>query len=239
LGKQGKFKEMDIFSTQSKKKHITSNVCFELKDASKYFGNICALNSVNLRIDYGEFLFFTGASGAGKTTLLKILLGEAQLDHGQYIKKPFADKFIAPIFQDLKLISDLTGEENIWMAYDPSLYNNKNSFQSDLEQLSRYLGIQDQLHIKIDHANGGLKQKIAILRTLLSKPDIILADEPTCSMDMGSSFKVFEILNYFNTKKQVTIIWASHNRDLVKQFQGKIAHLDKGKLLHTGHACFI
>ncbi len=230
---------MNLFSEKEIHSQLTSNTCFELRDVSKFYEKKTALNSINLKIEFGEFFFITGASGAGKTTLLKILSGEYPVDSGKYSIAPEKTKFIAPIFQDLKLINDLSGEDNLWLAYDKQVYKTKNAFQSDLNQLATYLGVENELHIKVNSANGGLKQKVAILRALLSKPDIILADEPTCSMDMGSSFKVFEILNYFNSKKNTTIIWASHNRDLVKQFQGKIAHLDKGKLLHTGHACFI
>ena len=84
-----------------------------------------------------------------------------------------------------------------------------------------------------------MKQKIALIRALLARPNILIADEPTCSLDKESSVKLFEILNFYNLKRKLTVIWASHNRELVKQFPGKIIHLEKGKLIYSGHACFI
>jgi cell division transport system ATP-binding protein len=88
-------------------------------------------------------------------------------------------------------------------------------------------------------ANGGLKQKVAMIRALLSKPQVLLADEPTAALDKESAMKLFEILNFYNVRRNLTVVWASHNRDLVKQFPGKIVHLDGGKLIYSGHACFI
>ena len=65
------------------------------------------------------------------------------------------------------------------------------------------------------------------------------ADEPTSSLDKESSYRLFEVLNHFNQKKGLTLIWATHNKELIKQFPGKIAHLDQGRLVYSGHACFI
>ena len=93
--------------------------------------------------------------------------------------------------------------------------------------------------MKVKDANGGLKQKVAMVRALLSKPQVLLADEPTAALDKESAMKLFEILNFYNVRKNLTVIWASHNRDLVKQFPGKIVHLDAGNLVYSGHACFI
>ena len=78
-----------------------------------------------------------------------------------------------------------------------------------------------------------------MIRALLTRPNVLLADEPTSSLDKESSIKMFDVLNYYNVKRQLTVIWASHNRELVKQFPGKIVHLENGKLIYSGHACFI
>jgi ABC-type phosphate/phosphonate transport system, ATPase component len=74
---------------------------------------------------------------------------------------------------------------------------------------------------------------------LMTRPNVLIADEPTASLDKESSIKLFDVLNFYNVKRKLTVIWASHNRDLVKQFPGKIVHLENGKLVYSGHACFI
>ena len=95
------------------------------------------------------------------------------------------------------------------------------------------------LNLKVSEANGGLKQQIALIRSLLSRPQILLLDEPTSSLDTEKALKVYEILDFVNSKYGTTCIWATHNRELIKKFNGRIIYLDKGKLIYSGHACFI
>ena len=125
------------------------------------------------------------------------------------------------------------------MVYNPEIYSSYKEFQTDLKDLSRIIGITDRLNLKVSKANGGLRQKIAIVRALLTRPNVLIADEPTNSLDLDNSRKVFDILNLYNVKRGMTVIWSTHNRDLVKKFTGRILHLDKGKLIYSGHACFI
>ena len=217
------------------------NYLFHLDNLSVEYGSICALKSVQLTIYPGEILFLTGPSGAGKTSLLNVLGGYLEPTSGKAIlpHQRSSKHFVSTVFQDLRLLNKKTCEDNMWMAYDSSLYSNKNEYFREMEDLSRLLGVYDHLNRKIDDCNGGLKQKVAMIRALLSKPTALLADEPTSSLDKENSYRLFEVLNHFNHKKGLTIIWATHNKELIKQFPGKIAHLDQGRLVYSGHACFI
>jgi len=125
------------------------------------------------------------------------------------------------------------------LAYDPQIYASKVDFQRDMHDLAQALGVAERLATKVKDANGGLKQKVAIMRALLAKPDILLADEPTSSLDADNANQLFELLNLFNVRRQLTVVWASHNSDLVKKFSGRILHLENGRLVYAGHACFI
>lgn len=219
----------------------TSSGLFYLDNISvEYHNNFKALKSVHLTIQQGEILFITGASGSGKTTLLKVLAGDIIPSEGR-LTGPYQDKnhFIAEVFQDLRLLGRLTCRENLNLSYDPNLYRNKNEFNSDVLELVKVMGISDKMNLKISEANGGLTQKIAIIRALLARPTILLADEPTSSLDFESTKKIFDVINVYNMKRNLTVVWASHNRELVKKFSGRIIHLDNGKLIYSGHACFI
>jgi ABC-type multidrug transport system ATPase subunit len=229
-----------LFKSQknSKSRNLQGSYLFHLENLSVKFKNVIALNSVKLVVNPGEILFITGASGAGKTTLLNVLAGDIKPSKGKAIR-PGKNSFVAQVFQDLRLLNDKSCEENLWVAYDSGLYKNKNEFYQDMMELCKVLGIWDYKDILIKNANGGLKQKVAMVRALLAKPDVILADEPSAALDKDSAVKLFEVLNFYNVKRGTTIIWATHNRELIKQFPGKIAHLDAGKLVYTGHACFI
>ncbi len=217
------------------------NYLFHLDNLSLEYGAVKALKSVQLTIYPGEILFVTGASGAGKTSLLSILGGHLAPTSGKVIlpHERNSKHFVATVFQDLRLLQKKSCEDNLWLSYDSSIYNNKNEFYRDMEELCHTLKVKDQLSRKIEDCNGGLRQKIAMIRALLSKPTAILADEPTSSLDKESSYLLFEVLNHFNHKKGLTLIWATHNKELIKQFPGKIAHLEGGRLVYSGHACFI
>ncbi len=216
---------------------------FSLEDVSIRYGDIFALDGINLNIYQGEILFITGASGAGKTSLLKLLAGSISPTKGRVL---FPNNFLknknffsVQVFQDLRLMDTQTGEQNLFQSFDRKIYDSKNSFVSEMKELCRAFGIIDRIHLRVIDANGGLKQKIAMIRALLSRPDCLIADEPTCSLDYDNNRKVFDILSLYNLKKNLTVIWSSHNKEIVRKFSGRIIHLDNGKLVYTGHACFI
>lgn len=229
-------------SENQAKAQATQNTVFYLENVSVKFGKIEALKNVHLKIEKGEMIFLTGVSGAGKTTLLRLLAGQIRADEGRTLipqRDPKSNLFVANIFQDLRLIENRTCEENLWTAYDRRIYKNKAEFEEDLNELARILGVKDRLDLKVKDANGGLKQKIAFMRALLTRPDVVLADEPTSSLDYDNSRRLFEILNLYNAKRGMTVIWASHNKELVSKLSGRIIHLDKGRLVYSGNACFI
>jgi ABC-type multidrug transport system ATPase subunit len=216
---------------------------FSMKELSLNYSELKALSEINLVINSGEIVFLTGPSGAGKTSLLKIISGEIKQTNGHFNinsnMKRNKHFFISKVFQDLRFLENKTLMENLMVSYDSSLFNSKKMFMSELEQLSNFLGVSNRLSLLAHQANGGLRQKVAIIRALLSRPDVILADEPSSSLDRQNASRVFDILNYYNVKHNLTVVWASHNHELVKQFTGRILHLNNGKLIYSGHACFI
>ncbi|MFZ4712292.1 MAG: cell division ATP-binding protein FtsE [Bacteriovoracaceae bacterium] len=210
---------------------------FLLENVSVKYGNYVALHSLQLSISAGEILFVTGASGAGKTTLMNLLAGHIDPTSGRVLKK--SGHFTSYVFQDLRLMNQKSCEDNLWLSFDKTIYKNKNEFNSELTELCKLMGVWDRLGLKMQDANGGLKQKMSMIRALLARPQILLADEPTSMLDRNSAVNMFEILNYYNTKRGMTIVWSTHNKELIKQFPGRLIHLDQGKLVYSGQACFI
>jgi cell division transport system ATP-binding protein len=211
---------------------------FSLCDVNVEFGPNRVLENIQFNFQRGEFLFVTGDSGAGKTTLLKVISGLQDITNGRY-ERSNREFFCSQVFQDLRLVSKWTCERNLWCSYDSAIYKDKKAFADDIYDLCRYLGIQDKLHLKISEANRGLQQKIAMVRALLAKPDVLIVDEPTSSLDKGSAHRIYDLLSIYNLKKGVSVIWATHNQELVRSFSGRMLHLDKGKIIYSGHACFI
>jgi len=213
---------------------------FHFDQVTVDFGKVKALRSVQLSVLPKDILFVTGASGAGKSTLLNMMAGLVEPTSGKIQRLQDDSRFfVASVFQDLRLWNEKTCEQNMWVSYDARLYDSREQFHKELLELSRVLGIYDHLGTKIEQCNGGLKSKVAMVRALLAKPDALLADEPTSALDRDASFRLFELLNHYNQRKGLTIVWATHNREMVKQFPGKVAHLDGGRLMYAGQACFI
>jgi ABC-type lipoprotein export system ATPase subunit len=212
---------------------------FHLDKVTVDFGRVKALKAIELNILPKDILFVTGASGAGKSTLLNVLAGLQAPTQGRAMLMQDEGKFFtACVFQDLRLLLNKSCEANLWLSYDARLYDSREQFHREMVELARALGVYDFLEQKIELCNGGLRAKVAMLRALLSKPDALLADEPTAALDRESSFKLFELLNHYNQRRGLTLVWATHNRELVKQFPGKVAHLDGGRLMYAGQACF-
>jgi ABC-type ATPase involved in cell division len=229
---------LDSFTQSSSTNRNFSQNLFTLDNVSIDYGIHRALEKISLTIAPNEIIFITGPSGAGKSTLLNVLSGDLKPSSGK-VNTPNGSVFISQVFQDLKLLPNYSLEDNLWLCYDGSVFKDKKEFYKEFSELCRVIGISDRLHLLAKDANGGLKQKLAMVRALLCRPNVLLADEPTCSLDSSSSMKIFDLLNYYNRKRGLTIVWASHNKELVKQFPGKILHLDKGRLVYSGHACFI
>jgi cell division transport system ATP-binding protein len=212
---------------------------FSLENISVTYGRIKALSEINLKISKGEMIFLTGPSGSGKTTLLKLLTKDIKQTSGKLSFHGPDKLFVAPVYQDLKLLENQTVEENLWCAYDKKIYGTKKYFASEVKELTHLLAMQNRMDLKVSLANGGLRHKTAFLRALLTRPDVLIADELTASLDYDNARKMYDILNLLNVKRGLTVIWATHNRDLINKFSGKIIHLDNGRIIHSGQSCFM
>lgn len=232
-----------LFNLPSKKKNIITGVrstAFACDSAYVGYKDRIVLKDINFKINEGDFIFLTGESGSGKTTFLKMLSSDLIPTQGKVAGLAYeSDFFVANVFQDLRLISELTIEENLNLAYDSKLYKTKQEFFSDLFQLAKIFDFSANLSKKIIDTNRGTKQLVAIVRALLTKPNMILADEPTSSLDLALSHKLFDVLNFYNSKRKLTIVWTSHNRELVKRFNGTKVHLAGGRLQYAGKATLI
>ncbi|MBL7665055.1 MAG: ATP-binding cassette domain-containing protein [Bacteriovoracaceae bacterium] len=221
------------------KNHPLKSYQYYLDNVSVQFGKTVALKNLKFIVNTGEVLFLTGASGAGKTTLLRLLAGEIAPTSGELKTMPAADNFVGRVFQDLRLVSNLTCEENLYFSFDNKIYKSVKQFRDEMDMIAKALGVYDRLNTKIVDCNGGLKQKVAMMRALLAHPTVLLADEPTSALDKTNAAKLFDVLSFYNSKKSMTVVWASHNRELVKQFPGKILNLEAGRMVYAGNSCFI
>jgi putative ABC transport system ATP-binding protein len=192
----------------------------EFVNVFKAFGDKKLLNDFNLSIPDGEFVVFAGKSGCGKTTLLNMIGGLEKPDSGQlivdgvdlYKQKNKTDYFtykVGFLFQNFALIEDRTVEQNL------NLVQKKARSGMELADVLITLGIQDKLKEKVYKLSGGEQQRVALARLMFKQCDIILADEPTGSLDNENAKMVIDILHKMNDMGK-TIILVTHSEAIIQ-----------------------
>jgi cell division transport system ATP-binding protein len=209
-------------------------------NVSKHYGSKPALSQITLEIFKNEFVFFTGPSGAGKSTLLKLLyLGES-ITEGQVlidgmnlarISKSRAHvlrRKLGIIFQDYKLIPGKTVFQNVALVLE-SRGLGPRFIQKKVHSILRTVGMEDRSRAFPLGLSGGEQQKVAFARAVVGEPKIILADEPTGSLDADAAETIFDLLTTFH-KKGATVLFATHDTGLIRNTKHRIIHLKQGHL---------
>ena len=199
--------------------------------------NIAVLKNVNLAINKGELISLTGPSGSGKSTLLHIIALLDQPTTGEvfFKKKSFTKsnsiekdlvrkKGISIIYQQNNLLSDFTALENVIIP----LVNNEIDWNVAKKKALKFLSLVN-LSKRINHfpseLSGGEQQRVAVARALITEPDLILADEPTGSLDTKTASEIFSLFLKLKTKNR-SILYATHNRELSNKADYKLTILD-------------
>ena len=221
----------------------------ELKNIEKNYNikkKIKVLNKINFSFKAGKIYSLMGPSGSGKSTLLNLLSlidtpnsGTLKISNHVINHKLQTDNDklrankIGIIYQDNNLLSDFTTIENIYLSR-LSIDENKNKALEDAKKLIRKLGLTNRENHLASELSGGEMQRVAIARALINSPEIILADEPTGSLDMKNAREVFKILLKLKNKSRL-IIFATHNRFFANMADCKI-ELISGKIKKTANA---
>ena len=219
-------------------------IIVDIKDVSKIYesqsGKVPVLEKVNIRIHKGEFVGIVGDSGSGKTTLLNliggmdsvsggtiIVAGEVISDYNDRQRTLYRRRHVGFIFQDYNLMNELTVYENILMPFQ---LKKKEIKENRIDQFLGKLKLQDKKNAFPMQMSGGEQQRAAILRALLSEPDIILADEPTGNLDSKNTKVVVGLLRYFSEHMGKTILFVTHNEELAKSCN-RVIRVRDGKIV--------
>ena len=210
---------------------------------SKHYGQneslVKALDDVNVSVEDGQFVAIIGTSGSGKSTLLNLLGGldtptagsiqvESQsLEHMTEEQLTlFRRQRIGFIFQNYNLIPYLTAYENIVL---PVRLDGKQEDPAFLREIVQFLELEEKLLSFPGHLSGGQQQRVAIARALVSKPAILLADEPTGNLDSRTSQKVIDLLKATSEKFHQTIVMITHNPDIAQKADVRI-RIEDGRI---------
>ena len=207
----------------------------KINNVSKNYKNIKALNNISLTINEGELYGLLGVNGAGKTTLLKILSGLTNPTNGDFIVDGFTNKNMDEIKriidispQESAVAKNLTVLENLKFFQD--LYNQKDD--NYLNEIINDLGLSEVINQRAKTLSGGYQRRLSIALGLISKPKILLLDEPTLGLDVIARRELWKIVNKF--KGKITIILTSHYLEEIEALCDRVAILSKGNLLIEG-----
>ena len=210
------------------------------KISKKFTGSrkdIIVLKNVNLKINKGELVSLTGPSGSGKSTLLHIIALLDQPTSGEvfFKKKSFSKsndderdlvrkKGISIIYQQNNLLSDFTALENVTIPLVINGYNWKDATKKASKILS-LVNLSKRLNHFSTELSGGEQQRVAVARALITEPDLILADEPTGSLDRKTANEIFSLFSKLKSKNRA-ILYATHNRELSNRADYELNILD-------------
>ncbi|HKL83455.1 MAG TPA: ATP-binding cassette domain-containing protein [Desulfobacter sp.] len=217
-----------------------SNI-IRLFNVTQRYGGKLALNNITLDIKSGEFILISGPSGAGKSTLLKILYLAEQVSEGQILidginlarisstRLPFLRRRFGMVFQDFKLIPNRTVFDNVALVL--KVAGEKPAYiKKKVMHVLRVTGMEKKANHLPPTLSGGEQQRVAVARAVVGEPAIILADEPTGSLDSESAQRVLDLLSGYH-QNGATILIASHNIEQMDCFsRGRNIALEDGKL---------
>jgi len=209
-------------------------------NVTKRYGKMEALRNLTLDVRKNEFIFVTGPSGAGKSTMIKLLYhGETAssgailvdgMNLGRISRKqvPRLRRKFGVIFQDFKLISTKTVFQNVALVLEVGGLKPKEIYPRVMEVLA-YVGIDDRAEEFPPVLSGGEKQRVAVARAMVRAPEIVLADEPTGSLDPDSAAHIFRLLQAVH-RSGATVIIATHDQQMIQNHNGRVVRLEKGRM---------
>ncbi|MCL9979912.1 MAG: ATP-binding cassette domain-containing protein [Bacteroidia bacterium] len=204
-----------------------------IQNAHFYQGKLPILRNVNLQISPGEFVFLIGKTGSGKSTILKALYGEIPVTEGTVsvstfqlngLKEkdiPYLRRELGIVFQDFQLLSDRSALDNLLFVLKATGWKKQEDMLARANEVLEKVGLQNKGYKYPAELSGGEQQRLAIARALLNKPKLVLADEPTGSLDPEISDEVMVLLQRI-CEEGTSVLMATHDYRLIHKFGGTI-----------------
>ena len=200
-----------------------------------------ALHDVSLEIEKGEFVFLVGQSGSGKSTFLRLVLREERASTGTIHvagknlnvlsnwKVPDLRKQVGTVFQDFRLLPNKTVYENVAFALHV-LGHTKKEIAREVPEVVELVGLEEKLDRRPGELSGGEQQRVAIARAYVSRPAILIADEPTGNLDPATSIGIMKLLDRIN-REGTTVVMATHDSGIVDQMRKRVIELETGRVI--------
>lgn len=207
----------------------------------KYPNGVIAINGIDVKINPGEFVYVVGPSGAGKSTFIKMMYREEKATRGTIIinginvgklkdkQVPMLRRNIGVVFQDFKLLPTLTVYENVAFALEVIEEHPKYIKRRVMETLD-LVGLKHKVRMFPSELSGGEQQRVAIARSIVNSPKVVIADEPTGNLDPETSWEIMNIFEEINMRG-TTVVMATHNRDIVNRMKHRVIAIEGGVIV--------
>ncbi|MBM7704489.1 cell division ATP-binding protein FtsE [Metabacillus iocasae] len=214
----------------------------EMQEVYKTYPNgVRAINGINVKINQGEFAYIVGPSGAGKSTFIKMMYREEKPTSGNIIvngtnlakvknsKVPVFRRNIGVVFQDFKLLPKLTVYENVAFALEV-IEEHPEKIKERVMEVLDLVKLKHKMRSLPDELSGGEQQRVSIARSIVNKPKVVIADEPTGNLDPETSWEIMDIFEEIN-KAGTTVLMATHNREIVNTIRKRVIAVENGKIV--------
>ena len=217
----------------------------EIINTDLNIGNKNILKNINFSISEGEMVFLIGRTGSGKTTFINSIFGNLEIEKSDKfnvlnydLKKisedqiPFLRRKIGFVFQDFKLLNDRSIYDNLEFVLKSTGINDKKEINKKIQRVLKLVGINSSLDKFPNQLSGGEQQRVAIARSVLNNPELIIADEPTGNLDPETSLEIIELFQRLN-KIGTSMIIATHDYNLILKLKGKVFKCEDGKFFEV------
>ncbi|MEK4698613.1 cell division ATP-binding protein FtsE [Solibacillus sp. FSL R7-0668] len=206
----------------------------------KYPNGVVAVNGITIDIKKGEFVYVVGPSGAGKSTFIKLMYREEKPTSGDVLinninlrtlknnKVPFLRRQLGVVFQDFKLLPRLTVYENVAFAMEV-IEEQPKVIRKRVMEVLELVGLKHKVRMFPSELSGGEQQRVAIARSIVNRPKVMIADEPTGNLDPETSWEIMNIFEEIN-RQGTTIVMATHNREIVNTIRKRVIAIEGGMI---------
>ena len=204
------------------------------KNADIVNGEATVIYGLDLDINAGDFLYIVGKVGTGKTSIIRTMIAENPLlkGHGEVcgytlegIKDkdiPYLRRKLGVVFQDFQLLMDRTVAENLLFVLRATGWKSEEDMQKRIKYVLEAVGMELKAHKMPHQLSGGEQQRIAIARSLLNEPTVIIADEPTGNLDNETAEGIMNLLTSINREKGTAVVMVTHNRQIFEKYPGRV-----------------
>lgn len=204
------------------------------KNADIVNGEATVIYGLDLDINAGDFVYIVGKVGTGKTSIIRTMIAENPLlkGHGEVcgytlegIKDkdiPYLRRKLGVVFQDFQLLMDRTVAENLLFVLKATGWKSEEDMQKRIKYVLEAVGMELKAHKMPHQLSGGEQQRIAIARSLLNEPSVIIADEPTGNLDNETADGIMKLLTGINQEKGTAVVMVTHNRQIFEKYPGRV-----------------